>query len=134
MSRRRMLLLAGAFVISLALVTGTSGVSSVTMTRGIDGAIVDDQRAYLGIEQTATADAGTAVLEVRITNRHSTAAFTTIVVTINGTTVDLGGGGPVAPGGAVSHTFESVPCDATAEIEASGADLGIELERAVACA
>jgi hypothetical protein len=134
MSRRRTLLLAVAFAISLALVTGTSGVSSVTMTRGIDGAIVDDQRAYLGIEQTATADAAPVDLEVRITNRHPTATFTAVVVTINGTTVDLGGGGPLAPGGAVSHTFQSVPCDATAEIEASGGSLGIELERAVACA
>ncbi|WP_336135003.1 CARDB domain-containing protein [Natronomonas amylolytica] len=135
MSLRRPLLLLAALALVVSSVMSTGGVSSVSVDRGLDVAVVDDESAYLGFEQTPTNTSNaTTNLEVTITNQYPAArGFTTVEVTIDETTVDLAADGTVAPGEETTHTFTSVPCGDRITVEAFGEGVSVRLNRSVAC-
>lgn len=135
MIHRRQILLLIILVAGGALVTSTSGVSSVAADRGVQGEIAEDPSAYLGFEQTPqnTAD-GTTDLEVTVTNQFPSGTDLTVVtVTVNGTTVDLAESDPLESGESATHTFTTVPCDDPITIKASGNSVRVSLDRSVTC-
>jgi hypothetical protein len=136
MTSRRHGFLLIALIVGSALVVGTTSVSSVTMDRGLQLEVVEDQHAYLGFEQTPTnTENGITDLNVSITNQFQAGAdLTTVEVTINGTTHDFGDSdGVLSPGETEKRTFASVPCGASITVRASGSDIRINLERLVDC-
>lgn len=134
MTRRRMLVLAAA-VVGLAGVTATGGISSIAVERGVEVQIADDRNAYLGFEQNATnVGNGSADLEVRASNQlGTTTAFTTVEVTVDGTTADLTGDGALEPGDVVTRTFRSVSCEERVAVSASGDGVSVRFDRPVEC-
>lgn len=135
MSLRRALLLFAGLALVVSSVMSTGGVSSVSVDRGIDVAVADDELAYLGFEQTPTNTSNdTTDLEVSVTNQFSGGTeLTAVEVTINETTVDLAAGGTVSPGEEVAYTFTAVPCGDRITVVAVGAGVSVQLNRSVAC-
>jgi len=73
----------------------------------------------------------TAYVDVTVTNQFPAGTpLTTVEITANGTSVDLG---PIASGERVTHTFSSVSCGDSIGIEASGNGVAVNLERTVTC-
>lgn len=135
MMYRRQILLLVILVAGAALVTSTSGVSSVSADRDVQGKIAEDPSAYLGFEQTPTNTAdGTTDLEVTVTNQFSSGTDLTVVkVTVNSTTVDLAESDPLESGESATCTFTTVPCDDPIMINASGNGVRVSLDRSVTC-
>lgn len=135
MSRDRYVLLLAGLAVVVALTTSTGGVSSMTSERGFHADVVEDSSAYLGFEQTPNGtENATTELDVEITNRLPAGTrLRTIHVGVDDTKVDLAVDDPVGPGESVSHKFESVPCDGTVVVVASGDGVRISLERPIEC-
>lgn len=135
MIQRRELLLLVAFATALGFALGTGGVSSISADRGVDVAVVEDDQAYLGFEQDTTeADNGTTTLEVTVKNQYPTqTTLSTVTVTTDGTKADLADVGQLESGTSRTHTFDSVPCDETVAVAASGSGVDVYFERAVSC-
>lgn len=132
---RRQVVLVAALLASLALVSNTAAYSSVHADRGVQVQVVGDEDAYLGLQRTTTnASNGTADLEVTVSNQFAAGTdLTEIETTVGGTSVDLAGGGSIAPGESVSRTFANVSCDDVVSIAASGSGVRVSLNRGVPC-
>lgn len=134
MNRRRRLLVLAAVIAGAAVVTGTGGFSSAAVERDVQVRIADDENAYLGFERNVTSVGNDTVdLEVRVSNRFGTTMLTTVEVTVDGATADLGGDDPVGPGEAVGRTFRSVPCGDSISVTASGDGVTVRFDRSVPC-
>lgn len=124
--RTELLLVVLALLTALALV-GTSSFASVTSERGVEVAVVDDDAAFLGIEQTTNTTANETTVDMNISNQF--AGNTTLeTVTVDGEDHDAG---PLEPGDSV--TIESLECDESVEIEALGPGTEVSLMRPVEC-
>jgi len=135
MMKSRKLLLVVAFITALTFTLSTSSVSSIAADRGVEVTVTEDDQAYLGFEQNATrVDNGTTTLEVTVRNQYPTrTTLSTVVVTSNGTTVDLAEDDQLESGTSRTHTFDSVSCDETITVAASGSRVDVYFERAVSC-
>ena len=134
MSRRRTLVVLVAAVAALSLTLGTSGVSSVSVDRGVDVAVAEDRRAFLAFEQHATTTNGTTSLEVTVGNQYPEGTpLSTVTVSVGGTAVDLAKTQPLAVGDQRSSTFGGVSCTDTVRVEATGAGVETSFERSAAC-
>ncbi len=135
MTRWRMGLVLVAAVVAVTLVVGTSGYTAANTDRGVRVAVVDDDAAYVGVEQTATDTAnGTTNLTVAVTNQFPTSTVLgTVTVTVDGRTVALTQDGPLGPGKRAVRTFQGLPCDATITVGASGTDVDVQFSRPVDC-
>lgn len=135
MIARRTFGLLVAALLAAALVTGTGGVSTVSMDRGVQASIADDHVAYLGFDQSTTTDAnGTTNLTVTVTDRlPSGQVLSRIDVTVGGTTVDLAADGPLGPGENATHTFTGVTCGDPIVVDADADTVHVHLERTVDC-
>lgn len=132
MSRRRMLLLAIALALSVALVTDTSGVSSMSAERGLSAAVVDDADAYVGFDarQVETDDTTTA-LNVTITNRFPPGTvLETVTLTADDRTVTLG---PLSAGDSTTVTVPNRTCGEPVTVEAVGPVVDVRYSRAIEC-
>jgi len=128
MSRHRSILLVIALMTAISVVTSTSGVSAVGADRSIEVATADDEDAYLGFEQTAQTTNETTNLSVTIRNQFpSGTTLGTVTVTVDGETKDLT---PLGSGEEGTVRFESVDCDGTVSVTASGDGVEVQLERA----
>lgn len=124
-----------ALVTVLGVTVGTGSFSSVSADRGIEVAVTDDEQAFLTFEQNTTDTAnGTRSVDVTVGNQYPAGTtLSTVTVTINGTTVDLAENGHLSSGESRTHTFESVDCDDTLSIEATGPGVEVSFERSVSC-
>lgn len=134
MSRRRTLVLLVAAIAALSLTLGTSGVSSVSVDRGIDVAVAEDRRAFLAFEQRTTTTNGTTSLNVTIGNQYPDGtSLSTVTVSVGGTTVDLTIDQQLDAGEERTSTFGAVSCNDTIRVEATGAGVAASFERSVVC-
>lgn len=134
MSSEQVFFIAATVVAVSGLFLSTGGASSIAATHTVDVATAGDGSAYLGFEQTTQIANGTTVLDLTVTNQHSSeTAFRTVDVTINGTTVDIIDGGRLTPGDGVTHTVRSVDCGESVTVAATGPETTIRIERSVAC-
>lgn len=134
MSRRELLVVA-ALCIALAFTVATSSVSSVEADRTVSIEVVDDQHAYLGVDQDIRQTAnGTVNVNVAIQNQHpSETALRQATVTVDGTTAEMAENSRFKPGDSRSHTFNSVSCGSSITIEATGMNGKITIERTITC-
>lgn len=110
MIRARHVSLALALAALVAFSVGTGGVSSTTAERGVSIAIVDDERAYLGIEAVDTnATSGEEITLFRLTNRfdHELSELDGAVMN-DDMSIEMAMPATLAPGasGPVNATFE----------------------------
>ena len=111
-----------AAIAALSLTLGTSGVSSVSVDRGIDVAVAEDRRAFLAFEQRTTTTNGTTSLTVTIGNQYPDGtSLSTVTVSVGGTTVDLTIDQQLDAGEERTSTFGAVSCNDTIRVEATGA-------------
>jgi hypothetical protein len=144
---RRHLLLLGLAAVLLASAGGTGGFSAVDASRGIEVAVVDDDEAYLGIEQHGV---NGDTWKLTLTNRLSAAEPLEVTVTVDTrtlvaddrtSTATATGTGSVTEtvrvggGSTETVTADGVACGDSAEITAETVDgsVVIEATREVAC-
>lgn len=108
--------------LSWSLVASTGGVSSASLNRGIDGTVVSDEEAYLGVEQ----ECHNETLRVMIINQFSAGTVITVNVTVNGTTKTID---DLAVGESRMTVFEAVNTGNTVRISASGQWTSVRLTR-----
>jgi hypothetical protein len=123
-SYRFIVLLAGALAV-LGATLGTGGFSAVAADRSVDIQVVDDDRAYLGIEQNATTINDTTNLTVTVTNRF-TERLGRVTVTLSGEDESIGS---ISPGQSSEARFTNVSCAGTVRVEAAGDDAAVYLSR-----
>lgn len=135
MRRRRQALCLVVLMAGAMLVTTTSGVSSMAADRSTQVAVTDDEKGYLGVEQTTTDTAnGTTNLSVTVTNQFPPGATVERMgVTVDGERRDGSQTDPLRNGQADTVTFESVSCDDEVGIVVTGDGFHVQLTRAVAC-
>lgn len=122
MTWTRYALLVVVLLVSWSLIVSTGGISSMSMSRGLDGSVVSDEEAYLGV----ALDCNNGVLRVRITNQFSDETVLDVEVTVNGTTEtfeDL----RVRQSGTM--VFRGVATGDTVEIRAVGSSASVRLFR-----
>lgn len=129
MIRRNELLLVGvAMAVALALV-GTSGMSVMTSERSVEVAVVDDNEAALGIDQTTTETGNETTVDMNISNQFAgDTTLNTVIVQVDGEEEDVG---PLSPGD--FETVESIECDTDVTIDASGPGIDVSLMRTAEC-
>ena len=110
-SYRFIALLTGALAV-LGATLGTGGFSTVAADRSADIRVVDDDRAYLGIEQNATTINDTTNLTVTVTLSREDESI-----------------GPISPGQSSEARFTNVSCAGTVGVEAAGDDAAVYLSR-----
>lgn len=110
--------------------TGTAGFTGVEADRGVQVAVVDDDTAYLGVEQAPsnTTD-GTADLNVTVTNRFPTG--TELAVTVE--TGNHSAAVDIASGESRTVSVTSVDCDGQLAINGTGPAVSLHLDRPVEC-
>jgi hypothetical protein len=126
-----------AVVIGVLLVVGTtagsSGFSVMSADRGAEITVVDDDRAYLGVDRSPNGTAnGTTNLTVTITNRFGdgTVLGVTLAATLDDASERLSS---IRAGDSKEATLRGVSCDGYVEIRATGESVEVSLSRAVIC-
>jgi len=127
-----------AVVIGVLLVVGTtagsSGFSVMSADRGAEITVVDDDRAYLGIDRSPTGTVnGTTNLTVTITNRFGDGTVlerVTLAATLDDASERLSS---IRAGDSKESTLRGVSCDGYVEIRATGESVEVSLSRAVIC-
>ena len=127
-----------AVVIGVLLVVGTtagsSGFSVMSADRGAEITVVDDDRAYLGIDRSPTGTVnGTTNLTVTITNRFGDGTVlerVTLAATQDDASERLHS---IRAGDSKEATLRGVSCDGSVEIRATGESVEVSLSRAVIC-
>jgi hypothetical protein len=135
MSSRRLLVVA-TLLLAVTVAANASGVASFEGDRSLVVDVTDDERGYVGFDQTTTNPSdGQTDLVVTVTNQFPTGTtLATVAVSVNGTTVVRPTTGTLAPGESVEASFASVPCGAAIAVEVGGTDVNAEFTRVVACA
>lgn len=130
MSRRGWILLVGATA-ALLVTTGTGAFSATVADRGVTVAVVDDDSAFLGFDQSTDATDGTANLSVEVTNRFpGETELASVTVTVDGDDREVG---PIPSGEDRDASFSGVPCDAEVAVAASDSGVEVALNRSVEC-
>jgi hypothetical protein len=120
-------LISALLVVVLGLVSGTSGLSATVVDRGVQASVVNDDDAYLGFKQDAVTTNETTNLTITITNQFPAGTtLDTVRVTVDRNEKCLG---PLDPGDQNSTTFESVDCDGSLSVVASGVGVEVALDR-----
>jgi hypothetical protein len=134
-TRERRLSLILLLIATLALVTSTSGYTSVTAGRNVLVAVAPDDAAFLGFEQSnGTVTNGTTTVTVTVTNRFPAGTpLETVTVTVDAETATLTPDGTLDAGESASATFENVTCGGPVAVHASGSDVSVHLDRSVQC-
>ncbi|MFC6953351.1 hypothetical protein [Halorubellus litoreus] len=134
MSRRGWLVLAAAAVV-VATTAGTGAFSAVSAERGIQIAVVDDDRAYLGVAVTANVSGNDTTARITVTNQFPQGTtLSAVTATVDGETVSLTPGSTTLDGGdSTTGTVANVTCGDTVTIRASGDGVRVELEREIVC-
>lgn len=131
MNRRAWVVLAAAAV-ALASTAGTGAVSSMSAERGMNVDVVEDERAYLGVDiETTTTENGTAV-NVTVSNQFPSGTTLDVTVSHEGVTL-YPGNHSLESGETRWATFENATCGETVRITASAGSVTVELERDVEC-
>lgn len=132
MSTLRHLAVVCLVVASLALAVGAGGFSSAAADRSIEVAVVSDEEAFLGFEQTLSntnTTTGTTDVEVTITNQFAPGTtLETIEVTVDGRTARLG---PLHSGEKATEHFTDVDCGSTIHVDASDSDVEVDFNREI---
>lgn len=122
MAWTRYALLAVALLVSCSVVASTGGVSSNSLSRGLDGAVVSDEDAYLGLEW----DCSEGTVRVTITNQFAPASELDVEVTVNGTTRRIE---ELEPEESRPVQFNGVEIGDSVQIYAAGPSTTVELTR-----
>lgn len=126
--RNELHLIVVTMAVALALI-GTSGMSAMTSERSVEVAVVEDDEAALGIEQTTTETGNETTVDMTLTNQFAgDTTLDTVIVQVDGGDEDVG---PLSPGD--SETVESIECDADVTIDASGSGIDVSLMRTTEC-
>ncbi|MFC7135083.1 MULTISPECIES: hypothetical protein [Salinibaculum] len=131
----RQVVLIAILVLTVTLVSGTSGVTSMTADRDLELATTGDLSAYLTFEQSASGTAnGTTNLTVALTNQFpSGTTLTGLEVTVDGQTTDMTADETFDAEETGTARFESVECGSTITVVASTDGLATTLTRTVDC-
>lgn len=125
---RRHLLGLGVAVTVLASISGTGGFSSTVAERGVEVAVVDDERAYLGIDREGVND---GTWNVTVTNRLSDGTALDVTVRVSGKAESV----TLRPGASTRLAFDGVSCGDAVRIvgETDDGSVRIEAARTVVC-
>lgn len=125
---RRRLLGIGIAIALLASVSGTGGFSSTVAERGVEVAVVDDDRAYLGIDQAGVND---GTWNVTMTNRLSSGTALDVTVSVAESTESV----TLGPGESVRLSFTGVSCSDAVRVvgETDDGSVRIDADRTVTC-
>jgi hypothetical protein len=133
-TRRGRILLVGVAA-ALLVTTGTGAFSATVADRGVTVAVVDDDSAFLGFEQSALPNGSTANLTVTmtVTNRFPETDLETVAIEVSGSQRELVDGGSLGPGDSVTRTWADVPCGDPILVTAAGGGVDVTLNRSVDC-
>jgi hypothetical protein len=130
---RTLAVVVGALLV-VGTTVGTGGFSAMNADRGVDITVVDDDRAYLGVDRSPSGTAnGTTNLTVTITNRlgsGTTLESVTLTATLDDASKRLDS---IQTGELKEATLRGVSCDGYIEIRATGESVEVSLSRAVIC-